>query len=189
MNRITLAVTALAATLINPEAVAQDPSPLCSELVWSAAVLQANPDIARSCRGVYERQGKYYARIDIQLVRVRGNRLTFKPVHTDGSMGSARSVTVPIRWRADIDGKSYRAADLLPGQELSVYMPQDRFALAWDDGDFDGEEDFMAIEEAEPVAMPETASPLFSGFYTGLALLSLATGLTIRRRLRNETST
>ncbi len=185
MKRIAIASAALAAALHNPLAAAQDPSPLCDELVWSAIVLEANPDIAKACQGVYEQNGKFFARIDIQLVRVRGNRLTFMPKHRDGTMGAARSVTVPTSWRAEIDGRSYRAGELQPGQELRVYMPEDRFALAVDDGDFSDEEEFLIIEEAEPVAMPKTASPLFNMLYGGLALLVFGLSLTARRRLRS----
>ena len=107
-------------------AQAQDPSPTCDELVWSAQVLAANPDIKQSCLGVYERGDTLYARSEIELTRVRGNRLTFRPMHRDGSKGRARSITVPSTWRAEIKGRSYRAGELLPGQRLNVFIPEDR---------------------------------------------------------------
>lgn len=177
-------LTFAVASALSAQVMAQDPSPTCDELVWSAQVLQANPDIALSCQGVYERAGKLYARVEIELTRARGNRLSFRPMHKDGSKGAARSVVVPNSWRAEIDGRSYRASELLAGQQLTVYMPEDRFALTIDDGEFDGDEEMLAIEEASMVtAMPKTASPLFAMLGAGVAALAAGAAFT-RRRLR-----
>ena len=185
MKKAAFAATLLAA--LSTPALAQDPSPLCSELNWSAQVLAANPDIGESCRGVYELNGKYYAKVEIELTRVRGNRLTFKPRHTDGSMGKPRSIRVNNSWRADIDGRSYRADELLAGQRLNVYIPEDRFALGVDDGDFAGEEELVAIEEAAVVTeMPKTASPLFAALGAGVTLLAAGGALTTRRLRRRR---
>ena len=158
-------------------AQAQDAAPTCDDLVWSAQVLAANPDIDRSCQGVYERAGELYARVNIELTRVRGNRITFRPRHTDGSTGRARSIVVPASWRARIGGRDYRASELLPGQELSVYIPEDRFALALldDDADIEAEMELIAIEEADVVTtMPKTASPTATAIAVGFALFGLA---------------
>ncbi len=163
-------------------AQAQAQATSCDDLVWSAQVLAANPDIGLSCQDVYERDGTLYAQVTIEVTRVRGNRITFKPLHTDGTMGSSRSINVSNTWRADIGGNKYRARDLLPGQQLNVYVPEDRFALAVDDGAFDGDEELLSIEEAAVVAMPKTASPLFVLIAAGLGLLGMGGLLTRRRR-------
>ncbi|EAQ96725.1 hypothetical protein [Congregibacter litoralis] len=159
-------------------------APGCDDLVWSAQVLAANPDIALSCQGVYARNDELYAKVIIELTRVRGNRLSFRPRHTDGSQGAQRSITVDSSWRANIQGRDYRASELLPGQELSVYIPEDRFALAVDDGAFDGDETLINIEEATVVTMPKTASPLYAALAAGVAFLGLGVAMTTRRRLR-----
>jgi hypothetical protein len=179
----TVMATAMALAL-SGAAHAQTGAPTCDDLVWSAQVLEANPDIALSCQGVYERDGELFAKVTIELTRVRGNRLTFRPLHTDGTKGDIRSITVPNTFRANIAGRSFRASELLPGQELSVYMPQDRFALAVEDDDFDASEDMLEIQEvtAAAVAMPTTASPLYSALAGALALLGLGAALTYRRR-------
>ena len=83
-----------------------------------------NPDIGQSCQSVYEKGGALYAKVVIEVVRVRGNRMTFRPVHTDGTMGDSRSVQLDSSWRADIGGRSYRASDLMRGQQLNTYIPQ-----------------------------------------------------------------
>ena len=107
----------------------------CADLNWAAEVLAANPDIAESCQAVYEKDGKLYAKSTVEVVRVRGNRMTFRPLHTDGTMGDSRSIQLPSSWRAEIGGRSYRASDLMRGQQLNVYLPDDRFALAVSDAD------------------------------------------------------
>lgn len=136
-------------------ATAQQRAPTCDDLNWSAQVIAANPDIRQSCLGVYVRNNTYYARSTIEIVRIRGNALSFRPLHVDGSKGVTRRVRVPAGWRAKIDGQEYGPADLSPGQQLSVYIPEDRFALAIHDGAFDGDEELMAIEQAEVTKLPE----------------------------------
>ena len=110
-------------------AAALERVPECDDLNWSAQVIAANPDISRSCLGVYVRNNKYFAKSQIEVVRINGYSLTFRPLRRDGSLGKPRRVTVPTSWRAQIDGVSYRAADLFAGQRLNVYIPEDRFAL------------------------------------------------------------
>ena len=155
----------------------------CSDLNWSAEVLAANPDIAMSCQAVYEKDGELYAKATIEVIRVRGNRMTFRTMHTDGGKGDSRSVTLPATWRAEIGGRSYRASDLMRGQQLNVYIPQDRFALAVEDSDGVDAADVVVIEE-EVVEMPSTASPLFLIGLAGGAFIALGGLLSgVRRRL------
>lgn len=149
----TCAVLVALAALSTP-LWAQTPAPSCEDLNWSAQVLAANPDMGQACRGVYERNGELFAKVTVELTAVRGNRLTFRPLHRDGSKGSPRSINVKNTWRADIDGKQYRASDLLSGQLLNVYIPEDRFALAIDNGAFSGDEDLLDIEDDDLVTMP-----------------------------------
>ena len=162
---------------------AQDAAPTCADLNWSADVLAANPDIGMSCSAVYEKDGKLYAKVPIEVLRVRGNRMTFRPMHTDGTMGDSRSFQLDSAWRAEIGGRQYRASDLMRGQQLNVYIPEDRFALAIEDADGPDEADIVMIEE-EVVEMPTTASPLFLVGLAGGAFLALGGLLSgVRRRL------
>ena len=164
------------------QAMAQDAAPTCADLNWSAEVLAANPDVAKSCKAVYEKNGELYAKVSIEIVRVRGNRVTFRPLHTDGSKGDSRSITVDNSFRAEIGGREYRASDLMRGQELNVYIPEDRFALIVEDADGPDVVDIIIIEE-EVVEMPTTASPLFLIGLAGGAFVALGGLLSgIRRR-------
>ncbi|MEM1190802.1 MAG: hypothetical protein AAF933_02745 [Pseudomonadota bacterium] len=125
---------------------AQGSAPTCDDLVWSAQVLAINPDIRKSCQGVYQRGDELFAKVTIEVTRVSGNRLGFRPQHLDGSMGKPRSITVPSTWRARLDGEDYRVRDLMPGQRLNVYVPEDRFALAVENEKLMSDEELELIE-------------------------------------------
>jgi hypothetical protein len=175
-----MALSLSAGSLMAAKAV-ESTTVTCADLNWSAEVLTANPDIAQMCRTVYEKDGRLFAKTSVEVVRVRGNTMTFRPLHVDGTKGDSRSVTLDSGWRAKIAGREYRASDLMRGQNLNVYMPEDRFALAIEDEELD-DSDFMAIEES--TEMPETASPLFLIGLAGGAFLALGGLLSgIRRRL------
>ncbi len=174
---------ALSASSLMAQEKAVSSEVTCGDINWSAEVLEKNPDIGQSCTAVYEKDGRLFAKVPIEVVRVRGNRMTFRPLHTDGSMGDSRSVQLDSSWRAEIGGRSYRASDLMRGQQLNVYIPQDRFALAVEDADGPDDADLVVIEE-EVVEMPTTASPLFLVGLVGGAFLALGGMLSgIRRRL------
>jgi hypothetical protein len=182
---MTLAVSAgqLTAQQTSSSGAVESTTVTCADLNWSAQVLAANPDIAQMCQTVYEKDGRLFAKTSVEVVRVRGNTMTFRPLHTDGTMGDSRQVTLDSSWRANIGGRQYRASDLSRGQRLNVYLPEDRFALAFEDDDGLDESDTMHdIEEA--TAMPTTASPLFLVGLAGGAFLALGGLLSgIRRRL------
>ena len=52
------------------------------------------------CQTVYEKDGKLFAKTSVEVVRVRGNTMTFRPLHLDGTKGDSRSVTLDPSWRA-----------------------------------------------------------------------------------------
>jgi hypothetical protein len=183
MNKKIAAAAGLALSLSAGQALAQTPT--CADLNWSADVLAENPDIGQLCQAVYEKNGKLYAKTTIEVVRVRGNRITFRPIRTDGSRGESRATTVGSGFRAEIGGRNYRVSDLMRGQQLNVYLPEDRFALAFEDTDGLDEGDMLAITAATAVAMPSTASPLFLIGAAGGAFLGLGAVLGRVRRRRN----
>lgn len=181
---MTLALSAgqLMAQETNSTGKVQSSTVSCADLNWSAEVLAQNPDIAAMCQTVYEKDGKLFAKTSIEVVRVRGNTMTFRPKHVDGTLGDSRTVTLDSSWRANIAGREYRASDLMRGQNLNVYLPEDRFALAVEDDDGLDDADLMDIGAA--TEMPTTASPLFLVGLAGGAFLALGGLLSgIRRRL------
>jgi hypothetical protein len=113
--------------------------PTCATLNWSASVHRSYPDIAQICQGVYQKDSKLYAKAEIEVIRVTGNRITIRSRHVDGSSGHQASMRVGPDWRATIEGKQLSVGELVPGQVLTVYIPEDRFVLTLE-GDTDGAE-------------------------------------------------
>lgn len=142
----------LALVVLAPAALAQydiqTRLPTCATLKWSEAVHRAYPDIDAICQGVYQKDGVLYARAEVEVLSVSGNRLTLRSVHTDGSRGHQASVRVGPNWRARIDGRDYPVGALVGGQRLTVYIPQDRFALAQDGASGVAEHDASPSEDA-----------------------------------------
>ncbi|MCR9184516.1 MAG: hypothetical protein NXH81_03865 [Halieaceae bacterium] len=108
--------------------------PTCDNFAWSQAVHDSYPDIEQICRGIYQRDGVFYAQAEVEVLRVSGNRMTVRTVHVDGSAGHQTTVRVGPQWRALIDGKSLRAGELIAGQRLTVYIPQHSFELTSEAG-------------------------------------------------------
>jgi len=119
----------------------------CGDLKWSAEVLAANPDIALACRGVYEKDGVLYARATIEVTRVQGSTVSFRTLRVDGTRGVERRVNPGDAWRFEVAGRTYRARDLVPGQQLNIYLPEDRFALATPGGDPASAADIETVAE------------------------------------------
>jgi len=137
MFKKLIAATAMTTALsLSGQVAAQ--APICSDLEWSENVFQEYPDIAKACRGVFEKDGKLYAKATIEVLRVRGNRITFRLLETDGGKGNAHSITVPGSWRAMIAGRKYRAGDIVRGQALNVYVPEDRWGISVHDASESG---------------------------------------------------
>ena len=105
-------------------------APTCDDLAWSPAALAANPDVGLLCQGVYVKGDTYYAKALIRITRVDGQRVTFVPYRRDGSLGKARNVSLRHDWKVIINGEELTARNLVKGQELTVFIPQDRFAIS-----------------------------------------------------------
>ena len=195
MRKTTAALmSALALSAFGSTALAQDEDGTglsCADIEFNASVIAQAEDIAMACRHVVELNGSKYAKTQVRLDRVQGNRATFHFVYPDGTRGSRHSIQVAPEWRALIDGRETRMRDLTRGQELSVYLPSDRWeaqfsastttfasytpvaiAAAVDDDDMGG----------SAAMLPSTAGalPLF-GLFGGIALLGAALIRVFRR--------
>ena len=198
MTKATAAMmSALALSAFGSTALAQDEDGTglsCADIEFNASVIAQAEDIAMACRDVVELNGAKYAKTQVKLDRVSGNRATFHFVYPDGKRGSRHSIQVAPEWRALIDGRETRMRDLTRGQELSVYLPSDRWeahfsaptttfasytpvaiAAAADDDDMGGSGGSAAM-------LPSTAGalPLF-GLFGGIALLGAALIRVFRR--------
>jgi hypothetical protein len=179
LRKLAVLGCAVAAVSFGSTAMAQEELS-CSEIEWSSVVTDQYPSIADACDAVLMKNGKMFARIEVEVMRVRGRTLTFRIMNNDGTSGGNYSQTVDTSWRAKIGGRSYRPRDLSRGQMLNVYMPGDRWVVIHEDDDGPDEADAIALTPA-PV-LPETASPLpLIGLLGGL-FMALGAGLGVIRR-------
>jgi hypothetical protein len=173
LKKLTLTLAALLGLIAGPQSYAQEDL-TCDDITWSAAVTDQYPNIDDACNAVTMKNGEMYARVEVELQRVRGNNLTFRLLNRDGSSGGVYTQNVGNSWRATIDGRQYRARDLNRGQRLNVYMPPDRWAVIHEDVDGPDIED--AIPLAAAPMLPKTASqwPLVGTLGAGLLLMGAA---------------
>lgn len=154
----------------------------CDEITLGSAITGPYPDAQEACLEVVERDGRNYVKMEVELTRPGApNRLTFKFKHADGSFGPTHTINPPLDWRARIGGRNYRARELGSGQELTVYLPPDRWEAHIASSEMDVETfNFIVITPAEPEPqqrmLPATASnmPLFA-LFGALALFGAAT--------------
>ena len=180
LRKLAVLGCAVAAVSFGSTAMAQEELS-CSDIEWSSVVTDQYPSIADACDAVLMKNGKMFARIEVEVLRVRGRTLTFRILNNDGSSGGSYSQTVDTSWRAKIGGQSVRPRDLNRGQMLNVYMPGDRWVVIHEDDDGPDEEDAIALVAAP--MLPVTASPLPLIGLLGGMFLALGAGLgAIRRR-------
>jgi LPXTG-motif cell wall-anchored protein len=148
----------------------------CDDIELNSAITDKFPRAKEACLEVVERNGEPYVRMKAELVRnPRGNHAVFRVLHADGTYGPTQAIDLDPSWRARIEGRNYRLRDLAQGQELDLYLPQDRWAVHMAASDSDAPVEMIAPvtvveprqEAAEPEPMlPATASnmPLFAVF-------------------------
>ncbi|MGD8417959.1 MAG: hypothetical protein PVH91_12950 [Pseudomonadales bacterium] len=166
----------------------------CSELKFTGDVVSQYPSASEFCNDVAMREGKPYAHFIGEVTRVRGGTVYLKFKRPDGTFGDPVSITPPAGFRVKIAGRSYSVRSLNPRQELSIYIPQDQWALVQSETP---EELASAttvtsvpIEPADEggyvaaATLPDTASPWPALGLAGAGLLALggAAGW-LRRRL------
>lgn len=166
----------------------------CDQVEWSQEALEDYPQIASACQEVLERNGRYFVLFEGEVERVadRGRQIT-----VNFEEGDRLTLTPPENLSVYIDGRSRSVQDLRPGDQLNFYVPQDQLVAAFYAGDPgtgvaqeaeispEEPEERVAATDYEPERMlPGTASMLPALVIAGLLLITLAAGLTFRRRLR-----
>jgi hypothetical protein len=169
LKRLSL-IMALLGLFAGPQVSAQEDLS-CADIQWSRVVTDQYPNIDDACNAVMMKNGQLFARISVEIQRVRNNNLTFRVLNRDGSSGGIYTQNVGTAWRANIGGNTYRARDLSRGTRLNVYLPPDRWAVVHEDDDGPDVED--AIPLAAAPMLPATASqwPLVGTIGAGLLLL------------------
>lgn len=126
--RIAVATLALGGLAVSPAVSAQALS--CDDIEFTSAVTKEFPKVAESCQEVVERDGALYAKFVADVVGVwRNGKITVDIKARDGS--SIRQSFHPTsEFRVSVEGKPTRVRDLVRGQQIRIYLPSDRWAVA-----------------------------------------------------------
>jgi len=158
---------ALASTFgFSSTAMAQAPD--CSDVVWDADILAANPTMADHCLEVVQRDGAWYARMRAKVVRQGATSTVVRYQDQNGDFGASERTYPPRGFTAQIDGKDVKISDLPPGQEVNVYVISEnnftvRTASAPAAAPVMVEEEVVeeVVEEPAPAMLPTTAGQTY----------------------------
>lgn len=178
---IRVSMLALAATAgFSVNASAQTPT--CADVVWSAALLEATPNIGNHCLEMVERGGEWYAKVQAKIVRHGANSTVVRYREPDGTWSNAERAYPPRGFKAEIGGQEIAISQTVAGQEMNVYagsLGGENFTIPMLAGaaavaEVEEEVAEEAYEEEAPAALPTTAGQ--SGWLAilGTMLLLLA---------------
>ena len=200
LRKMVVLGVAIVFLFLGPAAIAQEDL-ACGDIEWLPMVTDQYPNIADACVDVVMKNGKKMARVEVEVVRARPRDASFRFLHPDGTRSDTYRTDLAADWTALVNGREIRRWDLERGMKLNVYIPNDRWAMIYEDVDGPDLIDVVAIvEEPEPMAEPEpepmvepepepalpvTAGPLPLIGLFGAAFLALGAGLRLlRRRVR-----
>ena len=148
-------VAILAAAFLSANASGQEMTQLsCKDFIPTQEARERFPDLAGACQGVVERDGELYGLFRAEVRRVRGNNITLHLPATDHTF----TVRPDPATRVMVDGKKVRARDLMPTQDIRVYLSASEFAKPdVEEIAFITESDFLLdvpIDELSTVSIP-----------------------------------
>lgn len=210
---IRMASIAAAATLCaSASALAQAPAPRqpptptdltfsatgtnCEDVKWTPQTLARYPHIVAACQRVVQRNDKYFVVFSgiVHSVHRYGRALS-----VDFDNGDEVTLNPPAGMKFDIGGTMTRPRDIQPGQQLTFYVPQDRFVAEVPEGDRLSPPIPITHWEPQPVAetahatvaspaeLPQTGTELGLLVLGGFGMMAAGAGLTTlryRRRAR-----
>lgn len=162
----------------------------CSGVQWSAAALEAHPNLGAACEAVEERNGKTYVKFQGEVVRniQRGKQLEVKFKN-----GADVTLSPPANMTVYINGRKTPARDLQRGDDLTFYVPEDRLVAHVPETDASTTQyvvvpiiyrevdliEYRDAQQSTAARLPETASqlPLAALFGIGLLGVGLASAL------------
>ena len=168
-HRILALAGALMATAMAQPAMAQADmatTASCDNIEFTSRVLNQLPNAKDYCLEVALRDNKLYAHFATEFVRRSGSDVVLRFKTPDGSLSDPIEITPPEGQRVNIEGRDVRLRDLNRGDEIDIWLPHDRFEVAF----HETQEDFTAAptvttyaattveEEPAPAALPSTAS-------------------------------
>ena len=115
----------LAGSLLSLPTLGQEMTGLsCKDFLPTEEARQRFPDFAGACEGVVERNGELYGLFRAEVRRVRGNNVTLHLPVTDHTFTVRPD---PATWVKAGD-KKVRARDLMPTQEIRIYLSASEFS-------------------------------------------------------------
>jgi hypothetical protein len=165
---IRLAVTALALACASPANAQQaDARTLakpavdaasCADIRWQEQIRALYPNIAAACQEVVISNDTRFARFSGELVQANRNgsiKIDFKD-RNGNSLGRATTLQPAPNQRAFIEGKYFRFSELMPGQQLNLYVPENSLAVATELG---VQPESMARIVPDDQSVPADAAP------------------------------
>lgn len=179
-NKLTQLVTA-GLLVTSSAAFASDKQ--CSDVIYDTSVTNEFPEIQQACKGVVERNGEEFTKLVAHIGRTDNRGRTRLQLRLDDEkLGKVhrikpnRNLSVKTN-----DGEKISWAELAPYQDITVYVPHDRWAFVSID-----EEETAPVEEIviieEPEELPKTASNQHLPAVFGGLLLLVGGLLTMRRK-------
>lgn len=166
----------------------------CEDVKWAPQTLARYPRIVDACQSVVQRDGKYFVVFAGTVHSVAGYG---RSLSVDFEDGDEVTLKPPPGMRFDIGGTMTRARDILPGQKLTFYVPQDRFVAEVPEREHVmvpvpiTEWQPQRIAEAattttadRPAELPQTGTELGLLALAGLALMATGAGFTTLRHRR-----
>ena len=115
----------LAALVLSGNATGQEMTQLsCKDFIPTQEARERFPDLAGACEGVVERDGELYGLFRAEVRRVRGNNVTLHLPATNHTF----TVRPDSSTRVLVDGRKVRPRDLLPRQEIRIYLSASEFS-------------------------------------------------------------
>lgn len=96
-------------------------TPTCADVVWSAGMLEATPNIANHCLEMVRRGEEWYAKVQVKVIRHGANSTVVRYREPDGSWSAAERAYPPRGFSAEIADQEVLISQTAPGQELNVY--------------------------------------------------------------------
>lgn len=125
----------------------------CADIVWQKQMLARYPNIAAACQEVVVSKDTRFARFTGALVDVnRDGSVKIDFQDRDGhSLGTSTTLQPAPTQRVLIQGHRYRFSELMPGQQLNLYVPEASLAVATEPG--------VPPESMAKVVLDEPAAP------------------------------
>jgi len=187
MKRLKFLIIGLAVGVMQPALAAVDATATeltCADFKPTAEAAQRFADLKGACESIVDIGGRLYAKVRAVVRKASSSSVTLNLPATDHTF----TVNPKTDARVLVGSQKVRPGDLARGQEISIYLPVDRFAepniqeIALVTEDTASVVTYDVVEEKTP-ALPTTASPLPLIAVIGVGLLALG-GMT--RRLNRK---